>query len=540
MEEEQNVAARYPALVRSRWFLYLTGFFSGMSVMAIELGASRMLAPYFSSSQIVWTVIIGTIMIAMAIGNVWGGRAADKDPDPRRLYFRLLAAAIWCALIPFVGKYLIAGVTVVLALIVKRNFLIYASFVSCIVLFVFPLMLLGTVTPALMKFATKSLDSNGRIVGELEAVGTVGSILGTFLPTFVTIPTVGTAKTFLIFAAVLGLICLAFFISIGVWRVRVGTVSGAIVLLLVLPFPFRFAFWESGLLYEGESIYNYLQVKQDGDYVLLSTNVAFGVQSVGMPDWDAMTGMYYDTVLAAPYMAKNADDLLILGLGSGTYATLCRRYFPEMEITGVEIDEKIAGLASKYFGMPEDINTVIDDGRSYLTSSGTYDVIMVDAFQDITIPFQMSSIEFFSEVAEHLADGGVMVVNLNMRSESEDSINSYLLDTISAAFPYVRLVTLEQNTNVEVFATLDGDLFDRFGERLDTTDAASPLTSSLCLTRALLTEREAGDRILTDDCAPVELLGMRVLDEMIAGELSAVRRALKEKGFKGFLADPSW
>ena len=51
-----------------------------MSVMAVELGASRLLAPYFSSSQIVWTIIIGTIMIAMALGNLYGGRSADKNP----------------------------------------------------------------------------------------------------------------------------------------------------------------------------------------------------------------------------------------------------------------------------------------------------------------------------------------------------------------------------------------------------------------------------------------------------------------------------
>lgn len=60
-------------LINTKWFLYLTEFFAGMSVMAVELGASRLMAPYFSSSQIVWTVIIGVIMIAMAVGNVWGG-----------------------------------------------------------------------------------------------------------------------------------------------------------------------------------------------------------------------------------------------------------------------------------------------------------------------------------------------------------------------------------------------------------------------------------------------------------------------------------
>ena len=54
-------------LTHSKWFLYLTEFFAGMSVMAVELGASRLLAPYFSSSQIVWTIVIGTIMIAMAL-----------------------------------------------------------------------------------------------------------------------------------------------------------------------------------------------------------------------------------------------------------------------------------------------------------------------------------------------------------------------------------------------------------------------------------------------------------------------------------------
>ena len=92
-------------LLRNKLYLYLTEFFSGIAVMAVELGASRLLAPYFSSSQIVWTIIIGTIMIALALGNIWGGRIADRDPDPGRLYMRLVVAAIWIACIPLVGKF---------------------------------------------------------------------------------------------------------------------------------------------------------------------------------------------------------------------------------------------------------------------------------------------------------------------------------------------------------------------------------------------------------------------------------------------------
>ena len=81
-------------ILNKKIYLYLTEFFAGMSVMAAELGASRLLAPYFSSSQIVWTIIIGTIMIAMALGNIYGGRTADRDPNPDRLYGRIVIAAV--------------------------------------------------------------------------------------------------------------------------------------------------------------------------------------------------------------------------------------------------------------------------------------------------------------------------------------------------------------------------------------------------------------------------------------------------------------
>ena len=101
-------------ILENKLFLYLTEFFAGMSVMAVELGASRLLAPYFSSSQIVWTIIIGTIMIAMALGNIYGGRKADKDPDPDKLYRRILIAALWIGLIPVVGKYIIIGISAVI------------------------------------------------------------------------------------------------------------------------------------------------------------------------------------------------------------------------------------------------------------------------------------------------------------------------------------------------------------------------------------------------------------------------------------------
>ena len=200
-------------ILKNKIFLYLTEFFAGMSVMAVELGASRLLAPYFSSSQIVWTIIIGTIMIAMALGNIYGGRSADKNPDPDKLYRRIIIAAVWIAAIPVVGKYIILGVSALLIFTVSNNFLIIAAFAACMIVFVYPLFLLGTVTPSLARFTVNNVNDSGKVVGTLNASNTVGSIIGTFVPTFISIPAVGTGITFLIFAGILLALCLAFFLS---------------------------------------------------------------------------------------------------------------------------------------------------------------------------------------------------------------------------------------------------------------------------------------------------------------------------------------
>lgn len=117
-------------------------------------------------------------MIAMALGNLYGGRSADRDPNPDKLYLRLLVAAVWIAAIPFLGKYVILGISGLLVVTVSSGFLIWAGFLACIVIFVFPLFLLGTTTPSLVKYTVDSLDDSGRVVGRLNAFNTIGSIIG--------------------------------------------------------------------------------------------------------------------------------------------------------------------------------------------------------------------------------------------------------------------------------------------------------------------------------------------------------------------------
>lgn len=522
-------------ILKNKYYLYLTEFFAGMSVMAVELGASRLLAPYFSSSQIVWTIIIGTIMIAMALGNIWGGRSADKNPNPDKLYLRIIIAAVWIAAIPVLGKYVILLISGALILAVNNNFLIWAAFLTCMIVFVFPLFLLGTVTPSLVKYAVDSLDDSGKTVGALNAFNTIGSIIGTFVPTFVTIPAVGTTITFFIFAGILLLLALVYFITS---RRKVRTCVTGIVLLAacsLLGASDSFAFWEKDLVYEGESVYNYLQVKETDDSVILSTNVLFGVQSI-MKKSGGATGMYYDYALAAPIMT-NAQErrILILGMGTGTYATQCLNYFEGTQIEGVEIDEKITQLARRYFALPDNVTVTTYDGRAYLAAiSEKYDVIMVDAYQDITIPFQMSSVEFFTMVKEHLAPGGVMVVNMNMHTDEKDSINEYLADTIAAVFEQVYTVDVPGTTNRELFASEDADMITHFEtNRQLVTD--SELSGIFERVSGSLVPYESGGHLLTDDKAPVELLGMRVIDGLIRNELAYYKDIFKRDGIRGIL-----
>ncbi|MBO6215596.1 MAG: fused MFS/spermidine synthase, partial [Lachnospiraceae bacterium] len=395
-------------------------------------------------------------------------------------------------------------------------------------------------------------------VGRLGACNTIGSIIGTFLPTFVTIPAVGTAVTFLIFSGVLLVLALIYFFSAK--RGKLFCIISVILFIIasVLGSGASFAFWDKDISYEGESIYNYLQVKEDDREVALSTNVLFGVQSVYVKDY-GLTGYYYDYAMAAPFMAeilkKEDPNVLVLGMGCGTYATQLGRMFPEIKVEGVEIDQSITDLSREYFELPEEVEVTTYDGRAYLEAiEDKYDVIMVDAYQDITIPFQMSSKEFFSLVSKHLEDDGVMVVNLNMRSDADGNINEWLCDTIAEVFPEVVTVDVAGNTNRELFAAKSGDLNEKLEQGLgyisdggyfDQIKSVDPDRTALIEAQVeMLSYLSDNDRFLTydggslvftDDKAPVELLGMRVIDSLIADEVAYYKGIFEQYGIEGLL-----
>ncbi len=529
---------------KNNLILYITSFLSGMTVMAVELSCSRLLAPYFSSSQIVWTIIIGLIMICMSIGNILGGRSADKHKSLNRLYWYIWIASVWIALIPFVGKYIIALITGALMLFLPGGQLVLAgSALSSLIIFSLPMILLGMVSPYLVKLGIKDLENSGRIVGQIYAMGTIGSIIGTFVPTFFTLPTIGTGKTFFLFALLLNIVCALYFLFTRKNALRNSITALVLLVLLFTPFTDSFAFWRPDLAYEGQSIYNYLQVEDKEDSVILSTNVAFGVQSIYKKD-GSLSGYYYEYALMAPYFLKDMSedknlDVLVLGLGTGTFPKQLKKYIPNVTTDAVEIDGKIADLATEYFNLKkEEANVFINDGRSFFLTPDArkYDIILADAYQDITVPFHMSSQEFFKIVKDHLKPGGILIVNINMKSGDFTGVPEYLANTVKSIFNKVYRADLSVVTNSLLFISDDTDMIENYSRNIE---ALIPKDHDLYrISRYIkdsLVEMTEASLILTDDLAPVEVLGQKALNEIIKKEIEVIRSGIKGKSLPEIL-----
>lgn len=550
--------------INHRYFYFITELFVGIALMGIEMSASRLIAVYFSSSQIVWTIIIGVIMVAMAMGNYWGGHQADKKPSYLRLYSELLFAGVWIILVPFFGRYVIGGVSVLFALIVKKGLVIWASLFSSLILFVPPLLFMGKVTPSLIKYSLEEKVS-GKVIGLLEALNTVGSIVGTFLPTFLTIPFIGTSNSFVLFGSMIAILGLTFIVTYYVdffknkrrslaesnkensleesnekQKISVKSIVFSSILSIcgiagiILSSNVSPIFWkDESTIIETDSMYNYLKVNKDGKTTYFSTNVLFGVQSCINDDF-SLTGMYYDKLLISPYLVKENPDVLVLGNGTGTYATMMKDYLHcDCNITAVEIDQKIIDLSYKYFNMNKDVNLVCDDGRNFIArDKNTYDIILVDAYSSISAPFHMTTTEFFTIVKDHLNDDGIMMMNVNMKSNNKGAINDALNDTAYSVFG--NLLECDSSSGMEVFAAKDKniDLLNKIKEvKTDRNDLNRTFTS---LKNELREHVDTGIR-LYDDTADVEMRSMKTLDYIVQEELSYFKQILKDEGLSGLI-----
>lgn len=486
---------------RSRLALGALVFGAGIGALATEITASRLLAPYFGSSTIVWANLIGIVLAALALGYWLGGRVADRRPQRPLLGFIVLAAAVCVAAIPFVAKPFLD--LTVEGLDEASAGAVIGSFLAVLLLCAPPVVLLGMVSPFAIRLAVASIETAGAVAGRLYALSTAGSLLGTFLPALVLIPAVGTQRTFLVIAA---LLAVSSSFLLGARYLVVAAVLAALVAV-----PPGVVKAQAGLLHEETSYHQYIQVveRPDGRRVL-HLNEGIAVHSMWRPD-SVLTGGVWDAFLAVPpLLGRPLERVAILGNAGGTTARALGVYYPDAEVDGVELDPAVSRVGRRYFGMEDNPRLTVHDAdaRPFLRSTEErYDLIVVDAYRQPYVPFYLATREFFRLVRERLAPGGVVALNIAAVPDDKRLVRA-IGGTLSAELPQVLAwPALRFNTIVlGLSETLTANELER---RLREGPAdLAPLRELLARDARPLTSSE---RPWTDDRAPVEWLTDRMI-----------------------------
>lgn len=514
-------------------YLYFTVFTSGMTSLAVEFLASRLLGNVFGASNLVWASIIGLILIYLTFGYFLGGRWADRSPYPHTFFGILAWGALTVGLVPLVAHPVLR--ISANAFDQLQMGILFGSFAAVLVLFVVPVTLLGTASPFAIRLAMTDSREAGSISGRIYAVSTLGSFVGTFLPVLVFIPTIGTFRSFIVFSSVLLLVAL-----IGLWRTRgwVGLrgylwMPAALALFtwFGVQGPYKIT---AGQIFETESAYNYIQVLEQDGYRYLRLNDGQGVHSIYHPTQLDYQGPW-EQVLVAPFFNKPPYDpasvksIAIVGLAAGTTARQATAVYGPIPIDGFEIDPEIVAVGRKYFDMNEpNLNVIVQDGRWGLEhSSRRYQIISVDAYRPPYIPWQMTTREFFQLARDRLTDDGALVINVGRSPDDRQLIDS-LSSTIGSVFPSVYVMDLPGTFNSIVYATVQptqaGNLAVNLGDLMGRKGVHPLLVSAMKVAVSNMRSTPPVTTVFTDDLAPIEWITNRmVLQFVLSGEVEELQ-----------------
>ena len=506
-------------------YLLFTVFVSGMTTLAAELAASRLIGNVFGTSNLVWASIIGLILIYLTVGYFLGGKWADANPTPRAMYRVLAWGAFTLGLVPYIAQPVLRSAAT--AFEVLQVGILGASFIAVLILFSVPITLLGTISPFAIRLSVQDTSHAGQTSGQIYAISTLGSFIGTFLPTLVTIPAIGTTRTFLLFSLILLFVALA---GLGRYASR-----GDMLRLLWMPAVIAIIAALSanqslknnrGQIYETESAYNYIQVAQLNGYTILRLNEGQGVHSIYSPNTLQYNGPW-DQFLVSPYFYLNRKPsdikrIAIVGLAAGTTARQMTAVYGAIPIDGFELDPKIIEVGQKYFDMTmPNLNVHIGDGRLGLEQSRSkYDIIAVDAYRPPYIPAHMTTQEFFEIAYAHLTEDGVLTINSASVPGDRRLING-LATTMGTVFPSIYTVDIPGTLNTMIFATKQETRPENFAVNLlalSQDPGVHPLLiSTMQTTFANLKSGYEKTTVFTDDQAPIEWIVNEMVVKFILG-----------------------
>lgn len=512
-------------------------FAAGISTMAVEMLAARLIAPFYGTSLLIWALLLFSILLALTAGYFWGGKRADADPRVEPLAQTLLVASGLLTAGPILAlKWLQTSP--------QNDFFVVkiggpllghgAALIGAVLLLCIPVALLGSVGPYVIRLRAKDPTLMGTSAGSILGLSTIGSILGTYLPALVGIPVLGTLKSFLALAALIG------FASVLIQPAGHKRLAAIAIGLLV---PAAASLYKPGLMRPGpgiiletESVYNTVQIKkhmvpdhQRKPYsrVMLILNEGYAVHSITTDD-DAwcypLVGSVWDYMGLLPTLSQpegKALDVAIVGLAGGTVARELLAFFKglyDVKIEGAEIDPLIIKLAREYFRLPQEVDAHAQDGRAFLTRTPKkYDLIVTDAYRQPYIPFHLTTQEYFTIVKSRLKPRGICSINVGSTGPKE-ALLAKILVTMKSVFAEVFIFEVPRVTplfaNFLVLASPEkgvikspNDPSRTLGARVAGRFPAAPVGEILKIWEQNLKPAPDSDApVLTDDRADVENL----------------------------------
>jgi spermidine synthase len=494
----------------SAWLIRFNVFVTGAAVMALEIMASRLLAPVFGDSVFVWGSLIGIIMTSLALGYYAGGRLADRRPTYRTFSLVIFLSGVLTLLIPI-------DAPIVLEVVFKSGLGDrYGPVVASLLLLAAPTTLLGMLSPYAIKLAAVNLSSVGGTSGSLYSISTGGSIFGTFFTVFVLIPSFGVRTIISSIGVIL--------IAISLLGLERSEKVVAVLLAAVLMMPSMVLLSGALQIHSGSIIY-----QRDTPYntLIVVDDQGKGVRTLWLNSMPH-SAMYLDgsTDLVFPYtdyfhMAfvfnPRIRSVLFIGGGGFSGPKNFLHEYPNMTIDVVEIDPEVVKAAKIYFDVPEDLRLgiFVKDGRAFLDAANkTYDLMVLDAYSKTHVPFHLMTLEFFGIVYSHLSDGGVVVSNFiaSFIGDTSDLLRAEY-KTVSMVFPQIYIFhthssSLSQTQNMAFVATKDATRYG-ISDLIAMADDAPNRRETLAKYASTLFEYqvETGDvPVLTDDYAPTEKL----------------------------------
>jgi predicted membrane-bound spermidine synthase len=487
-------------------------FTVGASTLGAEIAAARLMAPFFGASTIVWANTIATVLVALSVGYWLGGRLADRRPELEQLARWVLVAAILLALVPIVAEpFLDLSVAAFDDIDVGAAL---GSLVGVLALVAVPVLLLGAVSPWAIRLSVDRVEDAGRAAGNLYALSTLGSLLGTFVSALVLVPLVGTQRTFLLFAASVALVA-----ALALQR-RHLLVPAAVTALLLLPTGTTKPVPDGArVLEERETRDQYARVVEmrDGER-RLELNEGQVFHSVWRPD-STLTGEYFDGYLSTPLtvLGRPPRSVAVLGNGAGTAVRAYGEFYPRAEMDGVEIDGELTELGRRWFGLRDrpGLHLHTADARPFLRrAQRRWEVIIVDAYRQPYIPFYLTTREFFRLTRERLVPGGAVIINVGHPEES-DKLERMLSAGLGDTYGHVARDPIT-HVNTLLIASDRTPSAARVRGAIPAVDPR--IRPVLEGTARRLAPALTGGTVFTDDKAPVEWLVDRSIVAYAAGE----------------------